>query len=111
MAREMPNARYVYCVRPFDEIAVSWSKPTSLAGEHLRSSPIESQRDFYRFCLDRATMFGFSVRHFTEVRLPEFVRNPSSVMATLACSLGLTHFDFDVSQVGRDKDIKQVLRP
>lgn len=109
MAREMPNAKFIYCCRNFEEISKSWVKPTSLIDERLRNGGIEYQWDFYHFCFEKAEAFSKMVPFFKKVYHTDFVENPKVVIGMLAIWLGLTPFKFDVSQVGRGKDIKAIL--
>lgn len=41
MVREIPNAKFIYIYRDFNDIAASWSKPTSLVNDELRNTSIE----------------------------------------------------------------------
>lgn len=109
MAREMPKARFIYCYRSFEETAKSWSKTTSLVDEQLRDGGLDYQQTFYQFCLKKAEAFSRRVRFFRKVFHPSFVASPAHTMATLATWLGLTPFEFELSQVAYDKDIKGLL--
>jgi hypothetical protein len=109
LEREMPNARYLYCVRPFEEIAQSWAKPTSFIDDHLRHSGIPHQRNFYRHCLERAMTLGTRVPYFRTVHHPDLVADPTRIMAETATWLKLSPWDFDVSEVSATKNIKDKL--
>jgi hypothetical protein len=109
MKQEMPNAKFIYCYRDFEEIAKSWSKPTSFVDERLRNGGVEFQRSFYDMCVEASEAFGRTVPFYRKVYHPGFVENPKAMMAMIATWAGLTHFNFDVSQVGHNKDIKKVL--
>jgi hypothetical protein len=109
MRREMPNAKFIYCYRDFDEITKSWSKPTSFVNDMLRSGGIEYQRGYYQFCLEKAEAFARAVPFFYKLHHPRFVEDPKRVMAEISAWAGLAPFKFDVSQVSCDKNIKDVL--
>jgi hypothetical protein len=109
LEREMPNARYLYCLRPFEEIARSWAKPTSLVDDHLRHGGPTYQRNFYRHCLDRAMSFATKVPHFRTVHHPELVAEPKRIVEETATWLGLSGWTFDVSQVSATKNIRDLL--
>lgn len=109
MAQEMPNAKFIYCYRSFEETAKSWSKPTSFVADQLRSGGIDYQRSFYHFCIEKAEAFSRKVPFYKKVFHPDFVERPAHTIAMLAQWFGLSPFKFDVSQVGHDKDIKRLL--
>jgi hypothetical protein len=98
MAREMPNAKYIYCYRDFEDISASWSRPNSFVEVALQNGGVEYQREHYRMCLERAESFARGVPFFKKVDHRHFVENPSIVITDIAAWAGLEPFRFDVRQ-------------
>ena len=44
-SQELPNARFIYCYKAFEDITKSWCKPTSWISEELRSASEEKQKN------------------------------------------------------------------
>ena len=108
MARELPEARYLYCVRPFDEIQASWKKKGSFVDSRLRWCE-SHQRNTYTSALQKAEDFSKRVAHFRYHSHTIFLADPNRVSSETADWLGLPPFQFDVSEVG-SVDIKARLR-
>ena len=105
---ELPQAKYLYCVRDFPAIATSWRKPTSLVTESLRNRSEQYQQAFYRMSMSRALDFGKKAPHFRQVAHADLLADPGSVISDIADWLGLAPFQFDTSAVGHD-DIKEII--
>lgn len=109
MQDEMPNAKYLYCLRPFEEISVSWSKPTSFIDISLRNSSLEDKKTYYNMCYEKGIEFGLRVQFFKVINNLDFIKNPEQVISDLSNWLELTPFKFNLSQVSSTKNIKQFL--
>lgn len=109
LKREMPNARFIYCYRDFDEIAESWSKPESLVNEQLRGGGRAFQRERYDDYWGQAHSFGESVPHFRDFLNRTLLESPQECMEELSTWLGLSPFRFNTSQVGMGRDVKRLL--
>lgn len=109
MQREMPNARYLYCLRNFEEISKSWLKPNSFVDSRLRDGGPKYQREFYDMCFKEASAFGSRVSHFRPMPHEHLLNNPKRVMAMTTMWLGLSPWRFDVSKVSRTTNIKDFL--
>jgi hypothetical protein len=109
MAREMPNARYLNCTRPFEEISKSWAKPTSFVNPELRDADEQVHRQVYDACLLAADLFSKKVKHFRSMPHQDLLDRPQHVMAESTAWLGLQPFWFDVSKVSTTQNIKDWL--
>ena len=110
MQREMPDARYLYCLRPFEDITISWSKSDSFMPDELRYCGRDCQKMFYEICLSKDLAFGESVSNFRISHYSDFVSNPIHTMNSIGDWLGLSEFKWDVSDVGVKKNIKASLQ-
>lgn len=110
LKREMPNARYVYCYRNFEDISTSWSKPGSMVSSDLRDSGLEHQREFYDYCWKQAVDFSESVPYFYWHYHPTFImENPLKVVSILGNWLGLSRWYYDTSMVNKCINIKDII--
>lgn len=105
----MPNARYLYCLRSFDEISKSWSKPNSFVDSRLRDGGPNYQREFYDVCFKETSDFGNRMPYFRTMPHDHLLNDPKRVMAMTAMWLGLSPWRFDVSKVSRTTNIKDFL--
>ena len=109
LIREIPKAKFIYCEREFDKIVKSWEKPTSFVANSLREASREQKRLFHEIQTAVAHDFGRYVQHLNFVKHQAMLDNPKKTVDDIAEWLGLAPFEFDVSMVGEDKDIKAVI--
>jgi hypothetical protein len=109
MARELPEARYLYCHRPFADMQASWKKKGSFVPPRLRWCKTH-QRNTYNSALQKADDLAKRVGHFRYHDHNAFVADPNKVIQGTADWLGLPPFAFDLGDVG-GRNIKERLRP
>lgn len=109
MRTEISNAYFLYCSRDFEGISASWSKPTSLVDDRFRNGGVEVQKQHYDFCTERSESFGKTMQNFMKIDHKEFVNNPKTMIQNINAWLGLPNFDYNVSQVSFEKNIKDIL--
>jgi hypothetical protein len=109
MHREMPDATFIYCVRPFEAISQSWSRRNSFVDSRLRNGGVHYQRLFYQMSLAKGNAFGRTVQHFHVIENGSFIAKPAQTMQDIASWVGLAPWEFDVSTVSSDKNIKRIL--
>jgi hypothetical protein len=110
LRREMPNAKFIYCYRGFEDIAESWSKPTSMVSSDLRDGSIEFKKEYYDYCFECARVFSETVPNFHWHYYPTFVmESPARVAIRLIDWLNLKRVRFDTSMVGKSVNIKDVI--
>ena len=107
LVREMPNAKFVYCYRSFEEMSKSWSKSNSFIYPALRKD-LTLQKETYIKCLDRAETFKNRIPFFKKIFHPDFVANPK-VTNDLVEWLDLTPFNFNFKEISYSKNIKTIL--
>lgn len=104
-----PEARYLYICKEPGQASASWRKPTSLAGDALRLGDESSRSAYYDEYQQKADQFGESVAHFRRIRYADLLVSPQGTLQDAIVWAGLEPFEFDVSQVSVDIDIKVVL--
>lgn len=109
LVSECQNAKFLYINKPFDLIRESWAKATSLADDDLRTATEEFQRQSYDVMSQAAADFGKKVVNFKKIAYTDLLAKPKEVISGIATWLDLPKFEFDVSQVSSEIDIKQVL--
>lgn len=109
MRQEMPNAKFIYCYRDFEEIQKSWSGPGSVLENEVKNGSVDYQRETYNTWLKSAEEFGASVPYFYKLHHPAFVSNPRKIIEELIVWLSLPHQHLRVSQVSNAKNIKHFL--
>lgn len=107
MKNEMPDAKYIYCYKTFDDINLSWIKPTSFCPE-LREACDDERKRFYRNSWDAAMQFGENLKYFKKIFYNNFLENPSSIMRDLSNLANLPFYDFEFSEVSSSKNIKNI---
>lgn len=110
MAREMPDAAFVYCDRPFSQIRKSWSKLTSLVDAKLRFSP-DLQTEVYSQSLESLVHFSAMVRRVLIFPLAGLIDDPNGKMEETRQWLKLSDFSFDTSLVNGPLKIRTILHP
>lgn len=103
--QQMPNAKYIYCLRDFDPISASWSKPNSFVSNKTRTS--NDQKSIYDLNLECAMKLKSMVSHFQIVRHVDLLLDPKHVMSNIGEWLNI-HYDWDTSVVSKI-DIKSLL--
>lgn len=106
---EMPGARYIYCQRSFEDISISWSKPGSYVNGVLRDGSSEFQQNHYNDDLRRAEDFESQAKHFKRFNHKNLLAEPAIAMNELSKWLGLSFFEWDVSKVSKENNIKSVI--
>jgi hypothetical protein len=111
MAREMPDAKFLYCMRSFDELASSWSKPTSFVEDALKQGTREFQKEKYDMYYERAMGFRRMVKNFHTVYHRRLLAAPKREITDIANWLGLPAYTFELRAVSGspDKNIKRLL--
>lgn len=105
MRRDMPEARFVYIYKTFDEMSCSWSKPTSLVPA-LREGGMEKQLEFYQMCWENSMQFGNWVERFFMLHHATLVNDPLKIMSNLNRWLELPPFRYNLSDVSQAWNIK-----
>lgn len=98
LLENMPNARYIYCYRSFEDISASWSKQGSFVDAKLRQT--NKQKEFYDKAFQAGEIFGAQVSNFRRHYHPSLLENPEKEIMEIAVWLGLSSWKFDVSPVG-----------
>jgi hypothetical protein len=105
LIENMPDAKYVYCHRDFEEIAKSWSKPTSLVIAECRNA--KDQQTIYKKTMEKDEYFGRTIKNFYSVYHPKLLKEPRMVIDHLAKWLALDTYEFDLSKVDPQINIKE----
>lgn len=108
MKNEMPDAKYIYCYKTFDDINLSWTKPTSFCPE-LRDTCESERKIFYTNSWNAAMQFGNNIQYFKEIFYSKFLENPSSIIKDLINWANLLPYDFDYSEISISKNIKDII--
>jgi hypothetical protein len=106
---EMPDATYLYILKNFDDIALSW-KRTTWVSEELRNAEIEEKRKHYDEMLAIAKKFPqeLNTKKFKIVHYNHFVADPKQTMRECCQLIGINftkkvgqkfEFLFDTSMV------------
>lgn len=110
MAREMPDAAFIYCDRPFSQIRKSWSKMTSLVDKELRLNP-DFQTETYAHSAEVLIQFRNKVKRMSVFALQALIDSPTEKVREVSEWLGLTSFQFDTSLVNGPLKIRTMLHP
>lgn len=105
----LPEARYVYCWKPLEDILVSWAKPKTFIYNTLKSYSRRQKQAFYLDCLKQADSFSHRVQHFIRINHCEFLKSPQTTINKLVMWLGLPSHSFDTSCVSEEFDIKSLI--
>jgi hypothetical protein len=108
MKNEMPNAKYIYCYKTFEDINLSWTKPTSFVPKLKDASEIE-RKIFYTDSWNAAMQFGENLQYFKKIFYNNFLKNPNSIINDLINWINLIAYDFDYSEVSSSKNIKNII--
>ena len=103
MKQEMPDAKYIYCYRNFKDISKSWSAPTSVLSNEIRTS-VAKQQEHYNLCWDSAWKFAKTVKNFKPIFHVDLLIHPNRIIDSVAKFLGLAAFKFNVSTVSSKKE-------
>lgn len=108
---EIPEASYLYCLKPPEEMLASWARPTAYIESWLRDAVPEEKRRFLDESLRRAEELGKKLPRFRAVNNADLLRDPAAVIATLVAWLDLPPHRFDLSPVSAapEKNMKHVL--
>lgn len=106
---EMPYSKYIYSWRDIEKTSESWSKPDSLVSQELRESCFEHHRAVYSRCWEAARKFREHAKFFKSLYHPNLLNNPNEEMKKINNWLGLENFEYDVSKVSKEINIKRVL--
>jgi len=107
IVEHLPEARVVYCQKPFAQMRASWRKRTSLAGMEDWSEA--ALRRVYAQGMAEADAFARRCVHFTRFENAALVKAPQAALAALMSALGLGEVALDVSLVSADKNIREIL--
>lgn len=109
LVSECQSAKFLCINKPFGLIRESWTKATSLADDDLRIGGEDFQQKAYDAITNASVDFGKKVPAFKQVDYTDLLTNPEATILEVSNWLGLPQFDFDLSQVSSDIDIKKVL--
>lgn len=97
----------LYCRKPFDAMARSWRKPTSLAQmEHLTD---EEMQDVYNRANCDAALLEQHTGRFIVVDHPSILTDAQGTVANICNLLGVASYTFDCSRVSCTESIKDSL--
>ena len=103
-----PDAYFVCCLKSFEESSKSWSKPYSQVAFNFRYDNIV-QKEKYDLFIEKINIIMNSVSNFKIVYYDEFIGNPLVVMKELTEFLEIDEFNYDLTDVGVDKNIKVII--
>ena len=72
-SQELPNARFIYCYKAFEDITKSWCKPTSWISEELRSASEEKQKNCYEESWNSAMKLAQKTNYFKAIFYDNFL--------------------------------------
>ncbi len=110
MAKEMPDAKFIYCDRPFSQIRKSWSKLTSLVDAKLRFDS-NLQSEVYSKSVESLIGFSSRVNNIQIFPLTALMENPQEKVNRLTEWIGLSSFEFETSAVNGPLKIRTLLHP
>jgi hypothetical protein len=99
-ASNFPDAYYVYCCKPFEAIAASWSRPNSQAVAHVKYGSLEYQKLVYDWWLAGSAVMERRVPHFYRIDHPMLLENAKALLDKLTAWLELPPHDYDCTIVG-----------
>ena len=99
---------YIYCYKTFEDINLSWTKPTSFCPKLKDASEIE-RKIFYTDSWNAAMQFGENLQYFKKIFYNNFLKNPNSIINDLINWINLIAYDFDYSEVSSSKNIKNII--
>lgn len=103
-----PDAYFICCLKSFEEASKSWSKPYSQVSFDFRHDNI-SQRKKYDLFMESVYLMMNSLNKFKIVHYTEFMKNTNIIMKEMTKFLEIDDFDYDLTDIGFDKNIKVII--
>jgi hypothetical protein len=103
-----PDAYFICCLKSFEEASKSWSKPYSQVAFDFRYNNV-AQKEKYDLFMESVYVMKNSLNKFKIVYYDEFIGNSLDIMKELTEFLEIDNFNYDLSDVGNDKNIKVII--
>jgi len=103
-----PDAYFICCLKSFEEASKSWSKPYSQVAFDFRYNNV-AQKEKYDLFMESVYVMKNSLNKFNIFHYDKFIDNPSYAMKELTEFLEIDNFNYDLSDVGNDKNIKVII--
>lgn len=108
LTKEFKSSFFVCCMKSFDEITKSWSRITSQVKPQMKSHK-SVQKEVYDSYVEKIKLFEKHVDNFHIINYSEFLFDTKKIMDNLTEFLKINKFDYDLSMVGSNKNIKVII--